>query len=115
MIDPDAPLEEHVLTEAQVQTALADLIDLPASANYEIVPGWWWLSFAGADGFLGLNIICANSFVDALERSHRLGINPGGSVQGFLIPYEHRPPESYWHRLLTAEEAYQIGGQEPEA
>jgi hypothetical protein len=44
-------------------------------------PGWWYLSFASHDsGFLGCVIVQAQGMVTAIDRSHRLGINPGGEV-----------------------------------
>lgn len=61
--------------------------------------GLWWLSFADADGFAGVVILEAYGFGDALYRSHKMGLNPGGEVQGFKVPYEDHP-EALRNRLL---------------
>ena len=44
----------------------------------------WYLSFADDDsgGFLGAVIIKARSFLEAVDKTHMLGINPGGEVVG---------------------------------
>ena len=55
----------------------------------------WWLSFVdpsrsapmeeqvpGGGGFLGVVVVEAPSFIAAVGKAHRLGINPGGEVQG---------------------------------
>jgi len=76
---------------------------------------FWWLSFA--DGtlprgsqFLGGVLIEAESFVDAIERSHALGINPGGEVKGAGPSWPADEVgmeafEKYKNRLLTKEDA----------
>lgn len=40
----------------------------------------------------------------AMQRVNELGINPGGGVQGIVIPDEFIPPMEYRNRLLTSEE-----------
>lgn len=50
----------------------------------------WWLSFADehkprGSQFLGVVIIHANDFIEAITESHMLNINPGGQCQGMLI------------------------------
>lgn len=47
---------------------------------------WWWLSFADAERFRGLVITRGTSFIDAVARTHKLGISPGGQVAGSEIP-----------------------------
>lgn len=64
---------------------------------------WWYLSFA-AEKFLGACIIEAEDFVDAVRRSHRMNINPGGSVRGNPIPEDAVYDPSYRNRLLTKED-----------
>ena len=46
----------------------------------------WWLSFAGDEGSIGVAIIEAHTFIEAVQKSHRLGCNPGGEVAGAPIP-----------------------------
>lgn len=65
---------------------------------------WWWLSFAEESGFLGVVVIQGYGIVDAVSRSHALGVNPGGEVQGWLLP-EHVPPAEFRNRLLSKAEA----------
>ena len=50
--------------------------------------GWWWLSFAGEEGFRGAVLTRARGFISAIERTHLLGINPGGEVRGVEVPEE---------------------------
>lgn len=45
-----------------------------------VVMPWWWLSFADETGFLGAAIVRGVDAHDAVRRSHRLGLNPGGEV-----------------------------------
>lgn len=72
----------------------------------------YWLSFA--DGarptgqqFLGVAIVEAQSFHEAVLASHGHGINPGGEVHGTQVPEgnEHLFPEDHKWRLLTKAEA----------
>lgn len=66
--------------------------------------GLWWLSFADEDKpagqtFLGVLIVEAYGFFDAMRISHEKGLNPGGEVRGFQIdPADH--PEALRNRLL---------------
>jgi hypothetical protein len=48
----------------------------------------WYFSFAGEEGFRGGLIIHAKSFCGAVTLSHRLGVNPGGELQGMEIAGE---------------------------
>lgn len=76
---------------------------------------YWWLSFA--DGtrpkgtqFLGGVLIEAKSFMDAVERSHALGINPGGEVRGAGPSWPADEVgieafEKFKNRLLTKEDS----------
>ena len=74
----------------------------------------WWLSFVdpeksgppaqqipGGPGFLGAAIVPGPTFIDAVNNSHLLGINPGGEVQG--IPMDSAPLEKLG-RLLSLTE-----------
>lgn len=58
--------------------------------------GVWYLSFADERGFLGGLFVRADSLSEALTRSHLLGLNPGGEVQGDELPaaaVAQLPPE----------------------
>lgn len=48
--------------------------------------GWWYISFAGETEFLGGVVIEAHGFTDAIAKTHRLGINPGGQAGGTPVP-----------------------------
>jgi hypothetical protein len=64
------------------------------------------LSFVGDGGFRGGCLVLAFGFVTAVEESHRLGINPGGDVQGSLPDQgvAKRISGKWKHRLLSSEE-----------
>ncbi len=71
----------------------------------------WWLSFCDADRpvgsqFLGACMVRAEGIVLACAEAHRLGINPGGEVQGFEALAERAAmvPERWVGRLLTRAE-----------
>lgn len=66
----------------------------------------WWLSFAGEEGFRGVIITRAFEFLDAVRKTHVLGINPGGQVKGAMCPpeNEHLVRDADVDRLLTREE-----------
>lgn len=47
----------------------------------------WWLSFVDGsrpegDRFVGVCVVEADEFIDAIRLSHELGCNPGGAVRG---------------------------------
>jgi hypothetical protein len=44
--------------------------------------GWWWLSFAGEEGFRGACLVWARGFLGAVMETKLRGLNPGGEVQG---------------------------------
>jgi len=69
----------------------------------------WWLSFAGEQGNLGVAIVEADEFANAVSRAHDLGINPGGQVRGVLVPEDE--PEALaevkklgFNRLISTDE-----------
>jgi len=62
---------------------------------------WWYLSYAGDDGFHGACIVRGQEIVTAAQEAHRLRISPGGQVLGSEIPDEELPEESFRERLLT--------------
>jgi hypothetical protein len=49
---------------------------------------WWYLSFVGEGGFLGAALVRARGMTSALQRAHRLGINPGGRVKAWNVGEE---------------------------
>ncbi len=74
----------------------------------------WWLSFADTETegrFLGACIVGGRDLVDATERAHRLGCNPGGEVLGVEIPDSVQLPEGCGDRLLTKEDAERLMGR----
>ncbi len=62
---------------------------------------WWWLSFADEDGFRGVCIVRARGLVPAIARTHLLGINPGGEVQGAELPEANETAIGYFIEALT--------------
>lgn len=66
--------------------------------------GWWWLSFAGEEGWRGVVVTRARGLASALQRTHRLHLNPGGQVSGALIPHPTAPPAAMVDRLITDRE-----------
>lgn len=75
----------------------------------------FWLSFADASlpkgqQFLGVAIVNAHSFLEAVKVAHILGINPGGEVQGFdvEVPGGKDIPAKYVERLLSREEIAEL-------
>ncbi len=73
---------------------------------------FYWLSFCDPDlpkgtQFLGAVFTQANDFIAAVRKSHALGINPGGEVQGHEAGPRfkmHPSLETYVDRVLTREE-----------
>ena len=67
----------------------------------------WWLSFVGGqpERCLGVVLTEAPSFPQAVSRANELGLNPGGQVAGFVVPFgekEHDP--AHRDRLISPEE-----------
>ncbi len=65
-------------------------------------PGYWWLSFTQPPRpkrFLGVAIVYAESYDQALQKTWKLGINPGGNVQGDVL--DSVPDEKWCNRLLS--------------
>jgi len=82
----------------------------------------WWLSFVdpdkapplelqepGGPSFLGVAIVQAPTYLEAIRRAHRLGINPGGEVAAYGPIGVEEIAEVWCHRLLTADEAKTAG------
>lgn len=71
----------------------------------------WWLSFANDGGFLGGALVRGDTFPHAIAEAHRLGINPGGEVQGVELPGDDEPPDHEMNRLYSkAELESELGG-----
>lgn len=70
--------------------------------------GWFYLSFANDDSFLGGVIVQADEMMLAHTQVGLLGINPGGSVIGHPIPKDHHVPEHLRNRLLTKAEVLEV-------
>lgn len=65
----------------------------------------FWLSFADPEtgDNLGVNVVDALDFMDAIHKTHDLGINPGGQVLGGEID-PRLVPDAYVNRLLSKDE-----------
>jgi hypothetical protein len=73
----------------------------------------WWLSFSGDGRNLGICIVDAHSFPEAVMVAHILGINPGGEVRGWPMHGDVRDREvARWgkERLIPREELAAGGG-----
>lgn len=69
----------------------------------------WWLSFCDPDKpegtrFLGVSIVEAMDFLNAVRIARAHGCNPGGECQGTEIT-GFKVKEEYMYRLLTKKEA----------
>ena len=73
-------------------------------------PSWWWLSFVGCDGFLGVAIVRASDPATAVHNAHVLGVNPGGEVCLAPLPSEMKVPEWAREKLLNREQCAIVNG-----
>jgi hypothetical protein len=74
---------------------------------------WWYLSFAGDDGWKGACIVPGKGVITATLMSKRLKANPGGEVLVIPVPEdlaESIPAEAVG-RLLTREEVQRYCGE----
>ncbi len=62
---------------------------------------WYYLSFAGEEGFRGGCIVKACGPHDAVQQAHRLHINPGGQVVTFAIECPEIVKPEHTNRLLS--------------
>ncbi len=70
---------------------------------------WYYLSFAGDEGFRGACVVQADDFISAVQETHRRKINPGGQVMGDEFPAcETLPSEDYRNRLLSRNDILKI-------
>ncbi len=72
--------------------------------------GLWYLSFAEPGKFLGAAFVEARGHTQALQQSHRLGINPGGEVELIQVPSHAvgELPPNYKNRLLSKAELEEL-------
>ena len=70
----------------------------------------FWLSYADDNGFRGVVVLRASSFLNACAKAKLEGLSPGGQVRGFEIEKEdeYRIPEHCQNRCLTREEAGEL-------
>lgn len=71
----------------------------------------YWLSFASVEpphDFLGVAIVYADDFRDAVEQAFALGINPGGEVRGYEVQSSAIPGDCL-NRLIDSEEIARRG------
>ncbi|MET0410396.1 MAG: hypothetical protein ABW217_03830 [Polyangiaceae bacterium] len=78
----------------------ADVLTEAAKPDVQL----WWLSFVGEEGFRGVAIVDAPTFFEAVMKSHALGINPGGELQGYPCPDASLVPAEHIDRLLSLAE-----------
>jgi hypothetical protein len=69
-----------------------------------LLPGWWYLSFAEPGKWNGGCVVMGHGFVTALLEAKRIGINTHGEVAGHPVPTDKIPPPHFRNRLLTKEE-----------
>lgn len=109
--------DDHPRTRDAFAARTAELLDEEASQSAGAL-SLWWLSFVDTDladtipleeqrpggpSFLGVAIVEAVGFMAATIVARVAGINPGGHVSGFNIPYE-AVPEAMRGRLLSYDE-----------
>jgi hypothetical protein len=64
--------------------------------------GWWYLSFADDEGFLGVCWVKARGLIEATQIAYRLKINPGGEVLAIPLPNGiGEPPADSAYRLYS--------------
>ncbi len=49
-------------------------------------------------------VVEEDGFIQAVQKSHALNINPGGRLEAIPVPPEHPVPGEWMHRLLTTKE-----------
>lgn len=74
---------------------------------------WLWLSFADPEKprgqqFLGVVITQAKGLGHAIQKTHALGINPGGEIQAYQVdPANYNP--AHFDKLLSFEDLIAAG------
>ena len=64
--------------------------------------GWWYLSFADENGFLGGAVVRGRGPVTAMLTARSFGIDPLGQVMA--IPADPPPAPQYRNRLMNLDE-----------
>jgi hypothetical protein len=74
---------------------------------------FWYLSFAGPEGWRGAVVVPAKGMLGALELCNTLGVNPHGQVIGHAISPQVAAafPDSKLGVLLTAKDCAEIFGE----
>ena len=83
------------MTDEERDRRIAELI----TQEHQAPQRWWYLSFASAEGFLGVCWVKAGGLVTAAQVAHACGINPGGQVAAKPLPFEHDPPKGSDYKL----------------
>jgi hypothetical protein len=69
---------------------------------------WWWLGFYdfGPTGLspLGGAVVEADSLIEAVLRSRKIGANPGGAVMAMEL--KTKPPDCFVNRFLSVDEVF---------
>ncbi len=81
-------------------------------ATTKPLPGIWYLSFANETTFLGGMFLYATSTIDAVQRAHDMGMNPGGEVLA-CPPNEStaETPDRFMDRLMSKAELEEMSAQ----
>lgn len=93
---------------------ITDINTLPIRINEPIRDSLWWLSFCDTSKpkglqFIGIIIIPAINFIQAVAKTHVLNINPGGEIEGVELPSSVKISSEYQNRLLSKKELYDSG------
>ncbi len=65
-----------------------------------------WLSFANKNGWLGGCFIQSDSEIEAVNKSHKLGINPGGQVLMTLLNLNKKEQKEFEQEGLELNHLY---------
>ena len=96
------------LTSEQFKARLAELLEQEKEGPLQ----FWYLSWAGDDGFHGAAITEAPGFVTARNNLSLLYVNPLGECRGVPFPEGAKIPEKkYRDRLLQLDELTEIFGE----
>lgn len=74
----------------------------------------WWLSFADANGFMGVAIVEAETLREAMREAWWHKCNPGGEVMGQPLDPEDPGWALPMNTLLTEDESREAGGHREE-
>ncbi len=99
-----------MLSEKERNKRFDDILAIEEGVN---IPKYLWLSFCDPDKpkgsqFLGVIITSALGLSHAIEKTHTLGINPGGEILSFEVDENDIRPE-HFDKLLTGDEIIKYG------